>query len=68
MKIEHVQVSAWLKRYRGIDITPQAVGQYRRGKTGSEYAGQIAEAEIALAAEALTLHLQGRAKRSTVSS
>lgn len=58
MKIEHKQVAEWLRLYRQINITPQAVSQYRRGKTGSDYAKDIDEALVAIAAESLTRHLQ----------
>lgn len=58
MKIEHQQVADWLLLYRQIKISPQAVGQYRRGKTGSDYAKDIDDAIVAIAAESLTRHLQ----------
>lgn len=48
--IQHKQIAARLAA-KGIDITPEAVGLFRRGVNGSKYADDILTAEAELEAE-----------------
>ena len=50
MKVTHKEIAARLAQ-SGLKITPEAVGQFRNGKTGSKHADKIHLAEAELMAE-----------------